>query len=1085
MKKHSFFIAVLLTIGLQTISAADSHFKLMGSWSGWNSGSLADEWQINKSYEQGRSKYYIEVQVTEGQDYYFALYNGWNRFAPKTGSTEVENVTIDITNLATFGSVEVEKGNKAGAAYNEEIPGENVSNHSWKLTANYTGALRICIDEDGEGQEWYPYMWLERPTPKNITIYTYVDPAVANWTGMYYFTQNVLGNSTYQNSFTPNLEKGDDGWYSYTYENVERIKWVATASNENWNVQVNDIDEIRGDKYYYIAPDKHDNGHYKVVELNNKPTAITFSVLPTDMAKETWGTDLTFRYWSKFAFVGEDATDHPYEVAMTEQNGVYSCSFLPFAPIKFWIQNNGHQSQSMTNNEEGYTESTCFSLYNEKVGDNYKCEVNNGCTFPTYSVNLIADKTSGEAGLQVTFTPSISPEVAAGYKYFINGAETALTDNQYTFDEIGYYKVKVQYTVGENYFESEEVIIQVTKDVNFKVHLTGAAKEEFGMDVYFRYWMWYDGYDHAAIVKMTETQDGDWYEATIPALNNVKFLLKNTDGAEYLDNTKQTIDMTNSEAGFIEDACFEMTNEKVEEKFKCNDLPTCEYTSYEVTLTVDKDVCKEGETFTFTPGITGYKESVTFSYTINGDAAELPDNQFTPAQFGEYTVKVSTIIQGEVYYATKIVKCTRDITLYVYFEQCAKDKWGADNLYMHYWMNYGGYDHATDVKMAATDKADWYKTEIATAYPVKFLLCDNATCDLSGEHTANVEGKDNAGYTNDAYFLLDRNDGNKVTPVEASALEATPVTMTIYYTSQAEETWGDQAKWMRYWMYITNAETKESGDHTSYVELKEQSKGVYTASMLAIGGIKFTIQSCDFGYQAGCGDGSHYTANQMTNNDAGYTENRAFRVVDNNAGGHVLEEYVENKLKIHFTTDGFSTVCWDRTWSVTEEEALVYVGTYNEENSTLDLERVVDGIVPAEAGVVLYSQSMAGKDATIYPSDQTPSNYYSLTNSLKGTLVATNRNTDVTTYVLAYTTDEPQTMLHQYTGAAIPANKAYLEIGGSASAPARIRMVMPKQQPTDLMEQQMNMPVRKIMKGGHLYIIKYGQHFTLQGQEVK
>lgn len=806
---------------------------------------------------------------------------------------------------------------------------------------------------------------------------------------------------------------------------------------------------------------------------------ITIKAQLSVIAKEAMENEINIHTW----FTGESVQKDDF--TMEENDGWYSAVVHNvYKPINFLIYGKDWHAQTvdMENSGSGYDANKCVYVSSRKTDNHFNCYHNDGCELISYTANLAADVTEGSAGLTVTFTPSITPNIDVTPKYYINGVETTLNNNQYTFNEIGYYKVKVVYSTDWDDYSAEQVI-RVTKDVNFKVHLTSAAKEEFGMDVYFRYWMWYDGYDHAAIVKMTETQDGDWYEATIPALNNVKFLLKNTDGAEYWDNTKQTIDMTNSEAGFIEDACFEMTNEKVEEKFKCNDLPTCEYTSYEVTLTVDKDVCKEGEIFTFTPGITGYKESVTFSYTINGEAAELLDNKFTPTQFGEYTVKVSTIIQGEEYYATKIVKCTRDITLYVYFEQCAKDKWGADNLYMHYWMNYGGYDHATDVKMAATDKADWYKTEIATAYPVKFLLCDNATCDLSGEHTANVEGKDNAGYTNDAYFILDEyNNYNVVTPVEASAMELTPIQMTVHWSSQAEGTWEDKDMYLRYWMRTTNPETQEEYDHTAFVALNNNNHQA-TVSILPLGGVKVIVQSCNSGYGGECVDG-HWT-NALTNNETGYSGNQEFIVKDNNAGGHVLEEFVEDELKIHFTADGFSTVCWNRIWSVTEEEALVYVGTYNEENSTLDLERVVDGIVPAEAGVVLYSQSMAGRDATIYPSDQTPSNYYSLTNSLKGTLVATNRNTDVTTYVLAYTTDEPQTMLHQYKGDAIPANKAYLEIGGSASAPARIRMVMPKQQPTELMEQQMNMPIRKIMQDGHLYIIKYGQHFTLQGQEVK
>lgn len=846
-------------------------------------------------------------------------------------------------------------------------------------------------------------------------------------------------------------------------------------------------------------------GDHKFERTENNKGWSTLHINTTTMKISTWPVyiypvgDGTEAGWS---------TDGNYSLKETSfGSGIYSgeMTIKNSGELKF-LHQTGAWGRFFGPNESSEEINQCgtYSLkyYDENPDTKFNCRITEGNYFVIADipagqlrvhnvvsgpVGLDANKENIALGETVTFTPSLTGagDAAISYKYFINGVETELTNNEWTPSKIGYYVVKLVATAKEQSFSTEKVI-QVTKDVTFKVHLTSAAKTEFGTDVYFRYWMAYDGYDHAFITKMTETQDGEWYEATVPALNNVKFLLKNKDGVDDWTDANCSITKTNNEAGYIEDVCFEMTSEKIEGNFNCKDLTDCEYTSYEVTLTVDKDVCKEGETFTFTPGVTGYEDPVTFTYTINGEETVLTNNQFTPSQFGEYTVKVSTTIQGEEYYATKVVKCTRDITLYVYFEQCARDKWG-ENLYMHYWMKYDGYDHATRTLMTETGNAGWHKIEIAAAYPVKFLLTNKEGVDQwDGERTDNVEGKDNTGYTQDAYFLLDECDNqNKVMPVEATAMSAAPITLTIHFTDQAEETWGDQGKWVRYWMKIKHAESGESFDHTSYVELKE-SNGVYTASMLAIGGVKFTIQSCNSGYKGDCGEGYHYTKSDMTNNEVGYTESREFRVIDYNAGGHDIEEYTAEQLTIHFNPDGFSTVCWDRTWAT--EEAEVLVGNYDTEDETLYITTVTDGIVPADKGVILYNPEKANENLVLEGTAASPSDYNRCTNNLKGTTTAISRSTEtnVYTYVLAKSDGEP-TLLHKYTGDIIPANKAYLEITVPSGNPAPRLVVARPQAPTGLSQDKMlkEPMIKKTIKDGKVIIIRNGVNYNIYGENIK
>ena len=181
MKKSNFFmvLAIVMMAFTQSVWGYDPHFYLIGSFTGNNwSGDAIKNYPINVNYESGKSKYCIEVDVVNGTTYYFALFNGDNRYAPLGDTTEVNDqgqVTFsqnkelkDVANLANYngGAVCASQGKGSDAWYkngDKEDKPQSVGDNSWKITANFTGKLLICVDEDGEGQEWYPYVWLERP----------------------------------------------------------------------------------------------------------------------------------------------------------------------------------------------------------------------------------------------------------------------------------------------------------------------------------------------------------------------------------------------------------------------------------------------------------------------------------------------------------------------------------------------------------------------------------------------------------------------------------------------------------------------------------------------------------------------------------------------------------------------------------------------------------------------------------------------------------------------------------------------------------------------------------------------------------
>ena len=240
MKKSNFFVllAIVMMAFTQSVWGADSHFFLIGSLSGGNWNANQRAYPINSVYEPGTSKYYISVSIVEGDTYYFALHNGNDRYAPK-GDPKSEggfgdNKTLDVSGLLTPTVVCVSQGNKTDAWYGSEIDNINVSNNSWKFTANYTGTLRICIDEtpyDGKNDlEWYPYVWLERPdVSKNFYL---IGDAISEFGKNYWNANNtycLLENKNAEGKYYVNLYLKNGKYFALTHGGR---RFAPTASSD-------------------------------------------------------------------------------------------------------------------------------------------------------------------------------------------------------------------------------------------------------------------------------------------------------------------------------------------------------------------------------------------------------------------------------------------------------------------------------------------------------------------------------------------------------------------------------------------------------------------------------------------------------------------------------------------------------------------------------------------------------------------------------------------------------------------------------------------------------------------------------------
>ena len=226
MKKSNFFwvLAIAMMALTQSVWALDPHFYLIGSFTGNNwSGDVIKNYPINVNYESGKSKYCIEVDVVNNTTYYFALFNGDNRYAPlgdkKEDGSYGQNKVLNAGDLLNYDvrTVCASQGKGADAWYKQGDKNDkpqDVGNNSWQITANYTGKLLICVDEEN-GQEWYPYVWLERPNN-----YCVIGDAISGISGDYWNVNNSscpLVSKNADGKYYVNLYLKKDSYFALTY----------------------------------------------------------------------------------------------------------------------------------------------------------------------------------------------------------------------------------------------------------------------------------------------------------------------------------------------------------------------------------------------------------------------------------------------------------------------------------------------------------------------------------------------------------------------------------------------------------------------------------------------------------------------------------------------------------------------------------------------------------------------------------------------------------------------------------------------------------------------------------------------------
>lgn len=254
----------------------------------------------------------------------------------------------------------------------------------------------------------------------SYTVNIYVEDA--GWSDVYFFTQNAGDQNEYQNVFT-HAVKGDDNWYSYTFDKAENMKWVATATTENWNTQVNDIENVNADKYYYVTPDKHDNGHNKIVSLSGKEELkeYTFSFKFDGAARSSWGEEnpVGLYYWQAYAMDGEEVADHANTIQMTKNSeDVYTATVKALNHVKFCVQSDlaqgyhgeGHYTLEVDAAEQttGFVEDKMFWIRDN--GSYHYVALTENYDPRTMTVNLNSD---GFASIYMAYDFTLPKGVAA------------------------------------------------------------------------------------------------------------------------------------------------------------------------------------------------------------------------------------------------------------------------------------------------------------------------------------------------------------------------------------------------------------------------------------------------------------------------------------------------------------------------------------------------------------------------------------------------------------------------------------------------------------------------------------------------
>lgn len=601
-------------------------------------------------------------------------------------------------------------------------------------------------------------------------------------------TETGLGTGVY----TGTLElKHNDGQKPELKFNCARDWSVFVGPEEDWD-GAHDIGGAGTYKAKMYTSDDHKFwvlnegfGTYHVcLNLNNNklylvPEQVTFKMHASEEAKQAMDNEVGFYWWNDLG---------SGEWSVSESDGWYTAivtnAYMPINYLwhgKDWNSKTGDQK----NFDQGFVENkTTIAAYNGNVIDTDKRQIELWYedTYSTYGAfTLAATADHITAGKEVTFTPAVADYTGTlAYTYYINGVETALTDNQYTFDEQGFYRVEAVTTINHQIIKASKDIF-VENTLTFKIHATNSLKSAWG-DIYFYSWQYYDGYDHVQCQQLTDEADG-FYTVEVAAVAPVKFLLKNKTADDWTG--LQSVDMNNNEAGYEAGICVEIgSSQNGDHKYLLTVLPTCEYTTYELTLAVDNETIKEGETVTFTPAV-GELTGLTYTYYVNDVETTLTDNQLTLAEWGQYAVKVTTEVEGTVLEVSKTITVTRDIKIRAYINEAAEAMLGSSVNCFVWWSN------GSETK-AMTKNGNVYEATFATVAPISFLIKnDKWINEEGGMQTVDMKNSDN-GYDADRLVHVvevpNTSDQNKLSCYHLKNVNTNKITINLY-TEDAE--WAD------------------------------------------------------------------------------------------------------------------------------------------------------------------------------------------------------------------------------------------------------------------------------------------------------
>ena len=198
-------------------------------------------------------------------------------------------------------------------------------------------------------------------------------------------------------------------------------------------------------------------------------------------------------------------------------------------------------------------------------------------------------------------------------------------------------------------------------------------------------------------------------------------------------------------------------------------------------------------------------------------------------------------------------------------------------------------------------------------------------------------------------------------------------------------------------------------------------------------------------------------------------------VTDTEKGGYKVISDASKVTTLNASGLGtFSFV--DSEYDRTIPEGLkAYKAEYVDMESSLILDKITTGVIPAQTGVLLYG---------------TPNRTYVLATTAKGAglsgtnhLVAANLWTghQDNVYVLSGNS------MHKYEGDDMKPNKAYLQLPGGAGAPARVRLVFAEEEEATAIENVEAEAVKaeKFFENGMIFIQRGENIYNIQGQIVK